>query len=62
MPTFTCLTIGPSRATLRNMVLKTCGCGRVFTAESWKLLKLLGKVEGLELRNCSCGSTLAVEE
>jgi hypothetical protein len=43
-------------------VLKTCGCGQSYTAVTWKLLKLLGRVEGLELRNCGCGSTLAVEE
>jgi len=45
--------------------IKECACGRVFTADEWGLLEYVGEivddVESLELRNCICGSTLAVE-
>ncbi len=42
---------------------KTCSCGRRYTREEWESLPLLGRQAGepdLELRNCWCGSTLAV--
>lgn len=47
--------------------LKTCTCcGRQHDAASWAALPLKGYVGvvarvTLELRNCTCGSTLAVE-
>lgn len=48
---------------------KSCGCGRSHTAEQWAALPLAPKggvyrVDGrpeLELRNCACHSTLAVD-
>lgn len=46
---------------------KRCGCcGREYTRVTWDLLPLVGiqVVPGwmdLELRNCACGSTLALE-
>lgn len=44
---------------------KACGCGRVYCGpESWKGMKLIGvqadDFATLELRNCPCGTTLAV--
>lgn len=49
---------------------KTCGCGREYTAAGWQALPIKGYLlteddEGqyeLEMRNCPCGSTIAVEE
>lgn len=49
--------------------MKTCrACRRTWTPESWRALKYVGiqriDLEGepdLELRNCTCGSTLAIE-
>lgn len=49
---------------------KTCACGRVYPPSLWRALPLVGycaagldgdDTRGLELRNCLCGSTLAVE-
>lgn len=50
---------------------KTCGCGREWTKEEWEALPLVdprqyaGVEDGfayfLELRNCPCGSTKAIE-
>jgi hypothetical protein len=46
------------------MTLKRCGCGRCFTRAQWRELQYVGAqaddVETLELRNCPCGSTIAV--
>jgi hypothetical protein len=43
---------------------KQCGCGREHSAEAWETLHLVGEqttdVETLEMRNCQCGSTIAV--
>ena len=45
---------------------KKCRCGQCWTAESWAALFFVGYADGgedgeLELRNCVCGSTLAVQ-
>lgn len=45
--------------------VKVCGCGRAHDAASWSALPLCGvqddgEAEPYELRNCPCGSTLAV--
>jgi hypothetical protein len=40
---------------------KVCGCGKRYTVEQWRALALVGHGQGLEYRNCSCRSTLAVE-
>jgi hypothetical protein len=43
---------------------KTCGCGAVYRTVSWRKLPFVGfggdDVEALELRNCVCGSTIAI--
>jgi len=46
--------------------VKTCKCGRRYSDEDWKKLELVGLQDGgdddvLELRNCVCNSTIAVE-
>lgn len=53
------------------MIVKTCGCcGRTFTPAQWAALPSLGTMPSetesgepcaIELKNCSCDSTLAVE-
>ncbi len=44
------------------MIIKTCGCGRAFTAAAWARLPYVGIMAGcLEMRNCLCGSTIAVK-
>lgn len=42
--------------------VKKCGCGREHTKEDWKQLPLVGVMQEdfLELRNCPCGSTIAL--
>ena len=45
---------------------KACRCGASWSGEEWKTLVLVGYADGgedgeLELRNCVCGSTLAVQ-
>jgi len=48
-----------------SVIVKRCACGRTFTDHEWSLLQFLGtmvdEVESIELRNCPCGSTIAVE-
>jgi hypothetical protein len=43
---------------------KVCACGSTYSARGWSSLELVGEhddgVDLLELRNCVCGSTLAV--
>lgn len=50
--------------------MKECACGRSFTEDEWLLLPFVGKSgtdDGdpdpivIELRNCPCGSTIAIE-
>ncbi len=45
-------------------VIKTCGCGRMHTRAAWRALPFKGtqcdEVDHLELRDCPCGSTIAV--
>lgn len=50
---------------LSNLLKKECRCcGRVHGARQWRLLPYVGiqhfGEEQLELRNCVCGSTLAI--
>lgn len=52
--------------TARAAPFKVCGCGRSYTASSWRLLRYRGVQEvdetlSLELRDCACRSTIAVE-
>lgn len=47
-------------------VLKTCPCGRTFTFDQWRELPGCGRMDdgdggALDLRNCPCGSTIAVD-
>lgn len=54
-----------------NTIEKRCGCGRVFDRDAWDGLPYVGRqvVEAdetepelvIELRNCECNSTLAIE-
>lgn len=41
-------------------VVKTCACGRKFTLAQWLSLPLCGQMGNTELRNCRCGSSLAL--
>ena len=45
-------------------IVKQCSCGIEYTAEGWAKLPCRGVlddgVERLEIRNCSCGSSIAV--
>jgi CheY-like chemotaxis protein len=43
-------------------IVKRCGCGRSYRRDEWKALPLRGTMEGTELRNCPCGSTIGVSE
>lgn len=51
---------------LRAVTLATsCGCGATYDTRAWERLPLLGPMDDgdggvLELRNCACGSTLAI--
>lgn len=58
------------RAPAARTFPKACACGVVHLASSWSTLDYCGVMKGiageaefpdLELRNCACGSTLAVE-
>lgn len=54
-----------------NQAAKKCGCGLSYSRETWTRLALVGTqyvpadafgpAEAIELRNCACGSTLAIE-
>ncbi len=48
------------RARKGREVVKRCGCGRAWSRDQWKQLPLCGTMRGVELRNCACGSSLAV--
>lgn len=40
----------------------SCGCGRSYDEGAWSTLPLVAdRWEGLQLRNCSCHSTIAME-
>jgi len=42
---------------------KACGCGRHYDSATWSELELVAEDWlGVTLRNCECGSTLAVEK
>jgi hypothetical protein len=50
------------------VIVKVCKCGQKFTETQWRALPLVGKMDyeedgdkRLELRNCPCGSTIAIE-
>lgn len=48
-----------------NVTPKRCACGAVYDGHAWARLPLVGlhvdDEESIELRNCRCGSTIAVE-
>lgn len=58
---------------MNSQIIKTCACGISYTKDGWHALELIGfqslvgvpadamASDSLELRNCSCGSTLHVE-
>lgn len=47
--------------------VKVCGCGRAYDPAAWAALPLVGhqhfasEAVALEMRNCSCKSTICVE-
>jgi DnaJ-class molecular chaperone len=50
----------------REVTIKICGCGADFTRRQWKRLPHAGEMADglggvLELRNCACGSTIAIQ-
>ncbi|MGD0525130.1 MAG: response regulator [Polyangiaceae bacterium] len=57
----------PSEPTLPGDVVKRCRCGREHTRSQWRTLAPCGRMHlvrrraVLELRNCGCGSTLALK-
>lgn len=44
-------------------IFKQCGCGEIYTRREWLHLLFVGNDHEarLELRNCICGSTIALE-
>ena len=55
---------GAPVAVAGGMTIKTCGCGREYNQTAWLALVFVGlqadEVETLEIRNCPCGSSIAV--
>lgn len=54
------------REVVRRNFPKTCSCGIRYTFKRWNRLPLLGHAEYewgevQEMRNCSCGSTMAIQ-
>lgn len=45
---------------MKLSVIKRCACGATYTRSTWRKLPFVGIWEHLELRNCTCSSTLAV--
>jgi hypothetical protein len=56
--------VAARRLPVRAPLVKECACGRSYTADEWRELKLCGvwtdDVEVLVLRDCHCGSTIAI--
>jgi len=40
------------------LVVMRCDCGKSYTTEEWRTLKIMGLVNEVEMRRCSCGVTL----
>jgi len=57
-------TVSCTADTIPAPPFKVCQCGASFTREQWGRLDYVGaqvdEVEALELRLCTCGTTLAV--
>ena len=57
----------PAVAALPRDVVKRCACGREFTRSQWLALPRCGRMhlarrdKVIELRNCACGSSLALQ-
>jgi len=47
-----------------SKTIKRCSCGACYTEQQWESLPIVGDqgddVEDIELRNCTCGSTIAI--
>jgi two-component system cell cycle response regulator DivK len=58
---------GPVGSSPPTAIVKQCGCGREYTRDQWVALGLCGRMHvpgsaiALELRNCVCGSSIAVQ-
>lgn len=55
-----------SRRLVRPVIVARCSCGRQYTEDQWRLLRYVGRCPDgaggeLELRNCICCSTQAIE-
>jgi hypothetical protein len=50
---------------LTGPIIKRCPCGALYSLPDWQDLELVGHYPDerppLELRNCECGSTIALE-
>jgi two-component system, cell cycle response regulator DivK len=52
--------IGARRRDADPSIVKRCGCGATYTRSQWKALPFCGPMLRAELRNCICGSSLAL--
>ena len=43
----------------RRGLVALCSCGRGYTAEEWSTLRYVGEMLGLEMRDCTCGSSIS---
>ena len=41
-------------------IVKRCSCGHEYTRSGWKALRVVGTMGPVELRNCACGSSIAL--
>ena len=49
-----------ARTVAHSRIVNACPCGKNYTGSQWLDLALVWVMDGLELRNCACGSTRAV--
>jgi CheY-like chemotaxis protein len=52
--------LGPYRRDADPGIVKRCACGATYDRIGWKRLPLCGTMLHRELRNCTCGSSLAL--
>ncbi len=59
---------GVGAGSMKDGIFKRCACGRAFTREGWGGLEVVGIYvdesdagNNLEMRNCTCRSTIAVK-
>ncbi len=60
-------TAAPEDLPLEQAIIKKCSCGREFSRQEWLRLPICGRLHitlrgaVVELRNCTCGSSIALE-